>query len=390
MSQPERSIAGPAQPIPSATKTFSSDCALLLGESGPIFASGKSLALSTERLCKIYRNVPADGDPWLGFGLVVPSGEDPVEYHKLLIKFPHGKIQTSLKDAPEALTRRFPNAKGRKKGMTVFKVFIGDASASIHRSGYPTTNADDIDIEGWMNDELTVDGRTPIDILRIKHFCFVLPLPLGRAIKILCEDGFSAPMIYPPSISQTWNPPLFKAMIAANKGHQFMPAFDHPNDSSHITAIIQGAVQDVMWIDDAVNEILKLKFPAYFVSPEPSASEPRAVEDINQFYIVVALTAQFCAEYEEPWRRLTKGEGFRIQLFDSYEASGPHETWDCKITEYSSKIDALKAHPIKEHELVLRARRPSRDESQKKQPYKIKTFPDRDAANDALAEDREQ
>lgn len=144
------------------------------------------------------------------------------------------------------------------------------------------------------------------------------------------------------------------------------------------------------------------------MSPETSASEPRAVEGIKQFYIVVALTPQFRTEYDSAWRRLIKAKGFRVRLFNSHESLSPHETWyestrkclrddwlltvsrNCKIVEYPSNLSALKPHPVRKHELVLCARRPTRDEFQKKQPYEVKMFPDRTAADHALAEDQEQ
>lgn len=72
------------------------------------------------------------------------------------------------------------------------------------------------------------------------------------------------------------------------------------------------------------------------MSPETSASNPRAVEDINQFYVVVALTAQFRTEYESAWRRLIKTYGFRVRLFNSHESPSPHEIW------YESTMKCLR------------------------------------------------
>ncbi|RSM06136.1 hypothetical protein CDV31_009233 [Fusarium ambrosium] len=399
MSQPQTSIAALGQPIPAAVRTQVSDCALLLDEFGPVIASGKTLALSTKLGAKVGLYAQADADPWLGFSLQLPLGEDqvaneasgfgvlhqvrrahdddvvPVDHHRLDIKFPRGKIQTSFEDAPGPVLSRFPNAKRRDKGMTVFKVTM-DASATIHGFGYPFANADDAEVEGWVNDNKPiVDGITLMDVLRSKRFCFVLPLPLAVATKCLATDRLPAPFIFPYGPCQEWKVSSYKEDIAKNKGHRFMPAFSHPSDLSHITAVVQAAVQDVMWLDDAVHEILTFKFPAYFVS-----SGARAAEDTDRFHVVVALTTQFREEYDSPWRRLTKGETFKIRLFNSFEDEKADETWDCQIVEYPGKVDALNDHPVDKHELVLYVRRPPRKAElviKKKPPYKVKTFPDR-------------
>ncbi|EEU36367.1 uncharacterized protein NECHADRAFT_52518, partial [Fusarium vanettenii 77-13-4] len=376
-----------------------------LDESGPVIASGKRLALSTKLRSKFFLVAPADADPWFGFTLDFPLGQDqaanedsgfgirhegkasgdavvPVDNHRLTIRFPRGGFQTIVEDATLPLMNRFPNAKRRDHGMTVLKVVIGDASVSIQGFGYPFANVDDLEVEGWVNNKPIVDGHTLIDILRSKRFVFVLPKPVAAAAHTFNPDRLPAPFSYPYGPNQEWNLPLYRALIAQNKGHRFIPAFRHPDDLSHITSVVQAAVQDVLWIDDAVNEILAIRFPAYFVSPETSASEPRAVEGIKQFYIVVALTPQFRTEYDSAWRRLIKAEGFRVRLFNSHESLSPHETWNCKIVEYPSNLSALKPHPVRKHELVLCARRPTRDEFQKKQPYEVKMFPDRNGFYD--------
>lgn len=47
-----------------------------LDESGPVIASGRRLALSTKLRSKFFLVVPADADPWFGFTLDFPLGQD--------------------------------------------------------------------------------------------------------------------------------------------------------------------------------------------------------------------------------------------------------------------------------------------------------------------------
>lgn len=122
----------------------------------------------------------------------------PVDNHRLTIKFPRGGFQTIFEDATLPLMNRFPNAKRRDHGMTVLKVVIGDASVSIQGFGYPFANADNPEVEGWVNNKPIVDGHTLVDILRSKRFVFVLPKPVAAAAAhTFNPDRLPAPFSYP-------------------------------------------------------------------------------------------------------------------------------------------------------------------------------------------------
>jgi hypothetical protein len=84
----------------------------------------------------------------------------------------------------------------------------------------------------------------------------------------------------------------------------------------------QTVVQDVMWLDDAAIAIRNTRFPAYFVSMD--STHPR---DPARFYVVLPVTAEFRTEHESAWRRLTKAESFRVDLFDSIDDEEATGDW---------------------------------------------------------------
>lgn len=147
----------------------------------------------------------------------------------------------------------------------------------------------------------------------------------------------------------------------------------------------QAAVQDVVWLDDAAEEILKVRFYAYFVN---TGDLPDA--DTSHFYVVLPLTAKFRERYDSAWRRLTKVESFQLALFGNEADEKPEGDWDCKIVDHPGAIEALSAHPIDKYELVLYVRRPLKDQKDRGPFFSVKTFGDRTSANAAMETGKEQ
>ena len=80
----------------------------------------------------------------------------------------------------------------------------------------------------------------------------------------------------------------------------------------------QIVVQDVLWLDDAVNGILARRMPVYFV---PQSSSDKS------FYVIVKGAAQVREDYLAAWRRLTKDESFNIHLFYSEDEEKLSGDW---------------------------------------------------------------
>ncbi|KAM5349632.1 hypothetical protein ACJ41O_006137 [Fusarium nematophilum] len=386
MSQPETGNKattpgqknGEAEPSkPKGFKTYVLDCALLHRQRQDFRLVDK---VGSEARCF----APADADPWFGFIIEFPLGKGqvaneasgfgvrhslnkhlddavlPLDQHRIAVKFPRSEIQCIVKEAPESLLARFPDAKS--KVMSLLTVCPSDEPLTINGFGMPFANPEDAEVAGWVNENKPiVEGLPLLDLFRQSHYHFVVPESVANATKHFSYSRLPPPFKYPYSNNQAWILPQYKKDIVANKGHQFAPAFSHPDDLSHMTAAIQAQVQDVMWLDDAAEEIAKTTFPAYFINP---SSEDDT--ETKFFFVVVPLTKQFREEYEAAWRRLTKTEFFYLSLFDSHSDSKPTGSWECKIQAYPQGNDALNDHPTERHELVLYVRRPRKDDKPRK------------------------
>ncbi|KAM5344517.1 hypothetical protein ACJ41O_013053 [Fusarium nematophilum] len=348
--------------------TVVQDCALLAGDRGPVIASGKNFGLPSKLGARICSFQSRESMPWLGFFIDVPLGTgqtaneesgfgvhhrpnrahqnnvEAVEQHGIIVKFPKGAFQATFEEAPESIVSRFPNAKGKEKGMTLVTIRLAEL-VIISRFGVPIANSEDPEVEGWIRDNRPiVQGYTLQDFLRQEQLQFVSLWCVYDARKHFSESRLPPPFEYPYGSDQSWDLVRFKDLIAKNKGHQFMSAF---SDVSHLTAVTQSVVQDVIWLDDVVAEIAEIKFPAYFVQPDSDAATER-------FYAIVAMPQSFRDDYDAAWRRLIRSKYFRLRVFNSHEDEDQHDVWDCKaVTFPNSGIEALKSHHTGKYELVL-------------------------------------
>lgn len=196
----------------------------------------------------------------------------PYDHMRIHVQFPRDGCTYTFEEASKAVFDRFPNAK-KQKGLTVIRVSLtDDARVTITGFGTPFANADDAQVEGWVNqNKPIINNLTLLDVLHRKTFYFVVSLDVDVASKRFSVDRLPPPIVYPYGTDQEWDVAKFKNLIRANKGHQFKAAHSHSNDIHHMTAVNQSNVQDVMWLDDAAIEIAATKFPAYFVPPDSGA-----------------------------------------------------------------------------------------------------------------------
>ncbi|KAJ4191927.1 hypothetical protein NW767_010835 [Fusarium falciforme] len=303
--------------------------------------------------------------------------------HWITVHFPRGHLQTLVEKAPKSLADRFPDAKGKDKGMTLINFNLG-AAPTVYSFGVPFRSSDG-EVDGWVNDNKPiVDGHTLLDVLRQRHLYFVLAMAPADALKHYSSDRLPPLFIYPYSEDQSWNLARFKKEMAASKGHQFNKAFGYSDDRSHVTVVTQSIVQDIAWIHDAAEEIKAVRFPVYFVPP--TSGDAAAA---TSFTVIVSVTKKFREQFEGPLRRLTKSEFLNLDLFNSFEDAEVYESWKGKILAYPN----LQDHPADKHEMVLRVLRPKEEKETKKpkkEPYRVKTFSDRAMANRALQISKEQ
>ncbi|KAM0257022.1 hypothetical protein ACHAQJ_004617 [Trichoderma viride] len=310
------------------------------------------------------------------------------ERHNIFVRLPRNACKYDFSEASKPVLDRFPGAKNRDKGLTVLKVCLEDeARVTITGFGIPFANADDAEVEGWINENKPiVDNHTLLDVLRQRTFYIIIDMPVQHTCHKFREESLPPSFSYPYGTDQDWDVNMFKDLIKANKGYQFMAAYSYDDDNHHMTAVNQGNVQDVMWLDDAAIEIAATKLPAYFVRP---ASGDAA--DTDCFYLVVAMPHGFREERDAAWRRLSKTKSFLLHLYDAIENEEPDAQWECKIVDHPASVPALERHETEEYELVLFVRRPKQGQpAQMNREYVVRDFGDRTEANVALKREKDQ
>ncbi|WZH45616.1 DNA helicase [Fusarium acuminatum] len=332
-------------------KTHIKDCAILLGDCGPIFACGKSLGHATKLEAQFVSFKPADEEPWLGFLIRIPLGQEQVANEAAVFGVCHDSVpppssfQQRYEEAPEKLVGQFPDA----KDLSYLTISFNDTKPIVMGYGRPFANVQDPQIESWVNgNQPVINGCTLLDALQLQQYHVVLPINVADAQKKFDPNQALPPFSFPYG-SQSWNVTALKADIAANPGHKFTPTYMHPDNHSLLVAMTQPLVQDVMWLDDAVSKIYTTKMPGYFVSaPEP-----------NQFYVIVTYPDKFMSKFKVPWRRLIKNTpAFNLHLYNSKNSTDPRADWDCQIMSKPAEIDELSNHEIQGPDLVLLVRRP--------------------------------
>ncbi|PTB63892.1 hypothetical protein BBK36DRAFT_1171340 [Trichoderma citrinoviride] len=288
-------------------------------------------------------------DATLGGGTAIPS-----DYAEISVRFPREGCTFACEEASSAVFDRFPNATGREKGLTVIRVCLADeARVTVHGFGIPFANADDPQVEGWVNESKPITGNlTLLDFIRQRNFYILVRLAPDVASKAFSMEKLPPPFKYPYGTDQRWDVDKFKDLIKVNKGHQFREAYNHDDDNHHMTVVNQSNVQDVMWLDDVAIEIAETKFPAYFVRPDLGV--PTA--DTDRFFVIVATREGFLKEHQKAWMHLRQQGPLLLHLYDNPQNSEPDAIWECKIVDRP----AIERHETAKHELVLLVRRPKR------------------------------
>ncbi|KAF4996626.1 hypothetical protein FGRMN_4372 [Fusarium graminum] len=349
-------------------KTYVKDCAILLGDCGPVIASGKLLGFETKLQASFGLFKPADADPLVGFQIRIPLSHEQIaneasgfgachdipyrtqanailatEEYTIEIRFPRSSFQARYEEAPATIMARFPDA----KNLTYLFVCLGNMKPIIVGYGRPFSNVEDPQVEAWVNkNKPLLQDCTLHGMLQLEQYHAVLPIKTSDAEKNFDLGRLPEPFRFPYG-PQKWDVVTFKGAMAANPGHRFLPNLMQADNGSLLVSMAQTVVQDVMRLDDAAQMISKTRFPGYFV---PAARD-------NQFYVVAAMPLGFSAQV--PWLVLSgKAPAFNLHVYSDKDIELPVADWDCQIIRRPNIIDELANHPIKTGERAFLVRRP--------------------------------
>ncbi|KAI2468586.1 hypothetical protein F4781DRAFT_443454 [Annulohypoxylon bovei var. microspora] len=110
-----------------------------------------------------------------------------------------------------------------------------------------------------------------------------------------------------------------------------MPNSNFDDDNEHLTAVTQSAVQDVFWLQGAVNQITQKHQPAYFV---PVSGDIGV--NPTRFYLIF-LHDGIPKEFKAAWRRLARDTRLQARL-GSILCSGPT---NIAVSEFADRIDSV-------------------------------------------------
>ncbi|KAJ4199793.1 hypothetical protein NW759_016003 [Fusarium solani] len=388
-----------AAPVAAATNIFK-PCAILLDDwEGPILG-GKALGVQSEVNSNLFMYNLAHTESSIGISLEFPLGQTnedegfgtchrfdltknttvPSDMRRIDVMFPREGFFRFVEPVTDALRSRFP---GAKKEMSLVNVSLRDSTLTkVHGFSMPFKNREH-PTEEFLNQGGVLFGKyTLLDILRREKFQIVVSAPSGILENTWDASKLPPPFAYPYGNIHEWDQGRYVKMLNENKGHQFALTWSYHDDNAHLAAMTQSQVQDVMWLDIAAKEIASRKFSAYFVESTQG--------NTSRYYVIMALSKTLKDEYESAMRRLTKDESFKLNLYDNWEDEKTSGVWDAKIMDHPQGIDALNAHPIDEHEMVLLVRRPLPTQAASGPEFKVITFGDRPAANAALKESVDQ
>ncbi|KAK4150791.1 P-loop containing nucleoside triphosphate hydrolase protein [Chaetomidium leptoderma] len=358
---------------------YSKDCALLAGPSGPVIGAGKTFGAGVSVLQARLMASTVGPTAWMGFSLSFPLGDDQVDnekagfgvryhskssnlpgtrngvlaqfdWHRVGVMFPRSGFVSTFEDPPPSLASLFPGA--RKLCLLSVRLLEG-AQVKVDGFGMPFANFENPEVERWVNgNEPIVAGTTLLDLVQKTEFhVLVLESPVDVQRK-WSEEHLPPPFSYPYGTEHDWDWARYRTLLPETKStEQFWPAYSFDDDNAHVAVRTQCVVQDVFWLQVAVEEISDSWAPAYFIN--------RGADD-HRYYAVITLPKEFRDRFKAAWTRLAKDNDAVLKLASGGEEDEDLAEWECTIVEHPQAFTELQSHPTEDHELVMMVSRPGK------------------------------
>ncbi|TDZ28400.1 hypothetical protein C8035_v007600 [Colletotrichum spinosum] len=303
----------------------------------------------------------------------------PHNVHEITLQFPRDRFTyDDLQPVPEDLRHRFA-ATGH---LTAARVKLNEGEkVRVLGWGKPFANKSDSEVEAWVNDNKPIiDDITLLDITRQTEFLLVVANEQkSLGIKL---SGLSLPpaLDYGYGKPKPWDEDKYTELWRKNlSSERFEPAYFFDNIDDFLTVATQAPAQDVLWVHKAACDIRESRFSAYAI-PDP--------EHDGVYYIVIRLPKHFSEAFSSAWARLAKEQVIGVVFVKDQEGSqdgGRSDKdvakWNCRIVSCPQDINHLANHRVVSPDLVVRGY--CRDETSESVEA-LKTFPSRDAAEEAL------
>ncbi|KAF4469844.1 DNA helicase [Fusarium albosuccineum] len=334
--------------------TQKSHCVLVVEPLGQFFG-GKKLGLDSDINTILWASQARGKNPYLGFSIDLPlsaSNEEsgfgqthewifegkpkirPTNFLRIKVKFPRGNIDIAVEELDQGRHSLF----GYQGHMSQVQIRLQPGSrVDVEGFGIPFENPGHA-AEEWLKHPAfapVVGGKTLLDLIQQDSFTFIAKL--------------HAEFIYPYGNEHHWDINRYLDQLRHIKGPQFAPSWSYDDDNSHLTAVTQSQVQDVMWLYVEALEISNERRPAYFVS------KPATPNESPRYYVIVKMDPEFWDRFRDDWHHLARR--YRLSLLMHDVPGELPRAWPARIQNLPEHIDALNQHPVPVNDLVLEVTR---------------------------------
>lgn len=145
--------------------------------------------------------------------------------HKIIAKFPRGKISCSYDPVPQSVQAKFPTIKNWGS-FSYVTVKIDGAIPTIEGYGQAFANGADPELESWINSNEPITGSvTLLDVLHQQAFFFVVAWAPGPASKNFTESLLPPPFSYGSYPRIPLEEDQMKYAIEQNPGGAFVASY---------------------------------------------------------------------------------------------------------------------------------------------------------------------
>ncbi|VUC28144.1 unnamed protein product [Clonostachys rosea] len=316
---------------------------------------------------------------------------------EIKVKLPRGHFTFTVQhvDKVPGLRQRVP---GAKPNVSAIHVTLEDGYNVAVEGFRKEFSNPDHPCDGWLNQgRPMVDGKTLLEVLDQREFFFVASMPDGVVRKMWGEGPLPPPFKYDVvyGTNHSWDTNRAQEQWKSLQGGPFRRSITFDDINERTAVQTQAVIQDNLWVARAAAEIFATTFPAYFVPGFEMADETTRC---TEYFAVIRLSDHFKAQFEEALEVLCDGEFLHLAFhehganvvvpeLDHDWKEVANDACIAKIVSHPSSAKALAQHPTNDEDLVLYVN-VGKPKNAVEQGFQLPTFPDRTAANKALAKNR--
>ncbi|KAJ3530916.1 hypothetical protein NM208_g3330 [Fusarium decemcellulare] len=344
--------------------TMGTHCVLAVEPDGQFFG-GKTLGLDSDIATTLLASQVPDANPFLGFSIEIPLGVSneesgfgqthvlvysakrrpkPSEFLRIRVKFPRGSIHIAVEELGQDRRALF----AFRGNMSQVQVRLQPGSqVDVEGFGIPFENPGHPAQEWLKHPALApvVGDKTLLDLFQQDSFTFIARAPYDVLQEKWSLTNLAGEFVYPYGNEHHWDINSYLDQLHHVKGPQFAPAWSYDDDNSHLTAVTQSQVQDVMWLYAEALEISNERRLAYFVSKPPAPNESA------KYFVIVKMGPEFWHRFRDNWHHLTGR--YRLSLLMHDVPGELPRAWPASVQNPPEHINALSQHPVSVNDLVL-------------------------------------